>query len=151
MGNRAAVFFNHRDADSGVYLHWNGGPESVLAFLKTMLNRGWNRMDYAPARLIGVVVEFFDKDGDCSGLSVGTQLKPSSGDFKDADPGDNGVFVVHDREDGWHVVNDGIEWNLSRPIKFGNPNDQNRFDAIVDILATGRNNRKIFAQKVNNR
>lgn len=33
MGNRAVISFDENDNATGVYLHWNGGPESVLAFL----------------------------------------------------------------------------------------------------------------------
>ena len=89
MGNRAVVKFG--DDVHGVYLHWNGGPESVLAFLEVMRQRGWLRMDYASARFAAVVVEFFDAEGDCDGNSVGIfDDAAESG----AHVGDNGLYAV---------------------------------------------------------
>ena len=45
MGNRAVV--TNKNQDIGIYLHWNGGPESVCAFLtyaKALGVRGLNMM-----------------------------------------------------------------------------------------------------------
>jgi hypothetical protein len=33
MGNRAVISFSEAKTATGIYLHWNGGPESILAFL----------------------------------------------------------------------------------------------------------------------
>lgn len=92
MGNRACVQFVESPKEKPfheIYLHWNGGPESVLAFLETMINRGWTRMDYASARFTSVAIEFMDLDGDCSGLSVGI-LPADCG----AAEYDNGTYIV---------------------------------------------------------
>ena len=60
MGNRAIVIFKDGEEYSPhVYLHWNGGIESVAAFLTEMNRRGWHRTDYAAARFCQVVGEFF--------------------------------------------------------------------------------------------
>lgn len=89
MGNRSIVTFKGDDmCNTGVYLHWNGGPESVCAFARVMLERGWTRSDYATARFAAVAIEFFDQVGDCSGHSVGIiEADSGAGD-------DNGVFEI---------------------------------------------------------
>jgi hypothetical protein len=106
MGNRAVIVFkikydNELELSPQVYLHWNGGPESVMAFLHEMERRGYTRDDYASARLCQVVGEFFRGVGECvskdEGLSLGLypppkDLKPET--LKQIDHGDNGVYVV---------------------------------------------------------
>lgn len=60
MGNRANVHFV--DNDIHVYLHWNGGIESVAAFLQQTANIMGNRTgdaQYFTARFIQVVGNFF--------------------------------------------------------------------------------------------
>ena len=97
MGNRAIVAFAEPDRlpDVGVYLHWNGGPESIYCFLDAMRELGW-RFDgsYGPARLAQLAGQFFGSDG----LSVGVYAFPG-GTLAEraaaADPGDNGVYVVN--------------------------------------------------------
>lgn len=98
MGNRASVIFHSGDTISpAVYLHWNGGPESIYAFLDE-LNRREVRADanYECARFIAVVAEFFDHDsyGTASlGVSNGptnlskTALAPFVSE-------DNGLYLV---------------------------------------------------------
>lgn len=96
MGNRAVITtpYNYNHNGVGVYLHWNGGRDSVEAFLKYMELRGfrspsWNA-SYAWARLAQVIGNFFG-----SGLSVGVD----SVDNLDTD-GDNGVYLI----EGWKIV-----------------------------------------------
>lgn len=94
MGNKAFVVFKESKTekpDHGVYLHWNGGPESILGFLEVLKERKWTRMDYASARFVAVVSEMFDGEGNDSGLSVGIM---GCTDPKELDPGDNGIFEV---------------------------------------------------------
>ena len=47
MGNRAVITFSgSRSTGVGIYLHWNGGLESVLAFLdavRSVANNGVQR------------------------------------------------------------------------------------------------------------
>ncbi len=99
MGNRAHVIFTDKDGDisPAVYLHWNGGPESVYAFLDEMKRRKI-RCDasYGTARFVHIVGDFFDSD-EAGGLSLGIHggpktLEPAS--LKQYDHGDNGVYVV---------------------------------------------------------
>ena len=98
MGNRAFVIFEEDgEISPAVYLHWNGGPESVYPFLDE-LDRRQVRADiaYAPARFIAVVAEFMDQE-HYTGLSLGVMNGPEAITIDALDPfnhGDNGVFVV---------------------------------------------------------
>jgi len=98
MGNRAVITTGKGDNNLGIYIHWNGGPESVLAFLETAKNRGYRGPSedktYAMARLTGIIHEFF---GPAIGLSLGIgRLKEL-----DTNNGDNGVYEIGS---GWQVI-----------------------------------------------
>jgi len=90
MGNRALIKFDGQDA--GVYLHWNGGRDSVEAFLEYCKLRDFRCDDYGVARFCQVVGNFFG-----GGLSIGvtTNIKD-----EDADWVDNGIYIVKD----WEIV-----------------------------------------------
>ena len=97
MGNPAVITASlDRVNGTGVYIHWNGGIESVSAFLEVCRRRGYRDPSqdesYAMARLVGVLCEFF---GD--GLSVG--IGPLC--RLDCDNGDNGVYRIGA---GWAIV-----------------------------------------------
>ncbi len=88
MGNRAVIALGEEPTSIGIYLHWNGGPESVKAFLdatRTLMKSRGADDQYVPARLIQVIGNFF---GGVTSLGIG-QLKNL-----DCDNGDNGVYVV---------------------------------------------------------
>lgn len=92
MGNRAVITTN--DKRMGVYLHWNGGRDSVEAFLKYCELQGYRAPDqdcYGWARLCQVIGNFFG-----GGLSIGIDAY----DRLDADNGDNGVYIIK----GWEIV-----------------------------------------------
>jgi|GEM_PF-5470627 len=84
MGNRALVTF--RNARASVYLHWNGGPESICNFVEAMKRQGAFGSDVPPsafpARLCQVVGNFLR-----GSLSLGVQYGVS-------DPGDNGIYEL---------------------------------------------------------
>lgn len=91
MGNRAIV--KPVGKRIGVYLHWNGGRDSVEGFLKYCELRGFRGFDddYGFARFCQVVGNFFG--GTLSlGVVAGVDLSSS--------PGDNGVYEVK----GWEIV-----------------------------------------------
>lgn len=98
MGNRAFVIFEEDgEISPAVYLHWDGGPESVYPFLDE-LDRRQVRADiaYAPARFIAVVAEFMDQE-HYTGLSLGVMNGPEAITIDALDPfnhGDNGIYVV---------------------------------------------------------
>ena len=98
MGNRAVITFAPQGVPAvGVYIHWNGGRESVRAFLDTCKARGYRcpatDPAYAMAGLVGVIREFFGPGG----LSLGVDLV----DRLDCDNWDNGVYQVGA---GWAIV-----------------------------------------------
>jgi hypothetical protein len=92
MGNRAVITnFEHR---IGVYLHWNGGRDSVEAFLKYCELKGYRSPDsdcYGWASLVTVISNFFG-----SGRSVGIDVLAKL----DTDNGDNGLYIIK----GWQIV-----------------------------------------------
>jgi len=96
MGNRAVITTENKDI--GIYVHWNGGLASVLAFLDTAKVRGYSfpsqYTSYGMARLCGLIHEFF---GPEDGLSLG--IGPV--DRLDCDNFDNGVYVIGGH---WEIV-----------------------------------------------
>lgn len=94
MGNRAIITTKKRDL--GVYLHWNGGRDSVGAFLEYCELRGFRAPDgdtYGWARLCQVICNYMGAEG----LSVG--ISRYLGDAR-MDPGDNGIYVI----EGWRIA-----------------------------------------------
>lgn len=95
MGNRAYVIFEDQESQSfspAIYLHWNGGPESVYAFLDELDRRGVRAdQEYEAARFVQVVGEYFMPDQ----LSLGIVSGPSSaGDLSRWAREDNGLYLV---------------------------------------------------------
>lgn len=96
MGNRAVITTkeNFENNGIGVYLHWNGGYDSVSAFLKYCELKGYRTPDkdnYGFARLCQVIGNFFG--GSTSvGIDVVNKL--------DCDNFDNGVYIV----ENWKIV-----------------------------------------------
>jgi hypothetical protein len=103
MGNRAVITTkeNFENNGVGIYLHWNGGRDSVEAFLKYCDLRGFRSPDidcYGFARLCQVIGNFFG-----GGLSLGIDRI----DKLDCDNGDNGVYII----EGWEIVDRKyIDW-----------------------------------------
>ena len=91
MGNRAVIKFVGEKC--GIYLHWNGGRDSVEAFLKYCELRGFRCGDYGIARIAQVIGNWFG--GSLSIGIIDTAHKPER-----LDPGDNGVYYVKD----WKIV-----------------------------------------------
>lgn len=97
MGNRCVITTeeNFRNNGIGIYLHWNGGRDSVEAFLRYCELRGFRSPEndnYGWARLCQVIANFFGGDG----LSIGIDTI----DHLDCDNGDNGVYLI----EGWKIV-----------------------------------------------
>lgn len=96
MGNRAIITTrdNYNTNKIGVYLHWNGGRDSVEAFLKYCKLKGYRPPEqdcYGWARLCQVIGNFFGGT-----LSVGI-------DNFDQDEGqwaDNGTYII----ENWEIV-----------------------------------------------
>ena len=96
MGNRAVITTrkNFENNGVGVYLHWNGGRDSVGAFLKYCELKGYrspSEDNYGWARLCQVIGNFFG--GTTSiGIDVVSNL--------DTDNYDNGTYII----EGWKIV-----------------------------------------------
>ena len=108
MGNRAVITTreNFENNGVGIYIHWNGGRDSVEAFLdycKLAGHRSPTDDCYGWARLTQVISNFFG-----GSLSIGVDVVNNL----DCDNWDNGVYLI----DGWKIVGrkyfDGEEQNV---------------------------------------
>ena len=96
MGNRAVITSkeNFENNGVGIYLHWNGGYDSVSAFLKYCELKGYRSPtddNYGWARLCQVIGNFF---GGSTSIGIDTV------DKLDCDNYDNGVYII----EGWEIV-----------------------------------------------
>lgn len=101
MGNRAMILFAESKAAKvepfGIYLHWNGGPESVQAFLayanEQFASRGPD-MPYLAARMCQIIGNFFNygsKYQDVSSLGI---MPVDPDNIESCDRGDNGIYIL---------------------------------------------------------
>lgn len=95
MGNRAVITtYNHKDNTPSLYLHWNGGRDSVEAFLMYAKLKGHRPMEsdsYGIARLAQIIGNFF---GGTNSLGIDNYSNCDTNNF------DNGVYLVKD----WEIV-----------------------------------------------
>lgn len=104
MGNRAVIAYvpngqeiptNYeegiKEGLAGIYLHWNGGRESVFAFLRLARDYNIRTDDYGLARLTQLVGNFI---GGTYSLGVGPIQKLDAANW------DNGTYVVQN----WQIV-----------------------------------------------
>ena len=92
MGNRAVITTEAKEI--GVYLHWNGGRDSVEGFLavcKKLGHRPPESDSYGFARLCQVIGNFF---GGTTSIGIDGYKN------LDTDNGDNGVYIIKD----WEIV-----------------------------------------------
>ena len=100
MGNRAVITTSKssnvaESSDIGLYLHWNGGRDSVEAFLTYCRIQGFRSPEYDNygwARLAQVIANYFGGDGLSVGIDQCCKL--------DCDNFDNGVYIIK----GWEIV-----------------------------------------------
>ena len=93
MGNRAVIAFSEDKNATGIYLHWNGGVESVLAFAHSARDMGardpGGDHTYAMAGLVRAVTLFIhDRAGELISMGVGTVGSLDTDNF------DNGLFII---------------------------------------------------------
>ena len=106
MGNRAVITIKEKDVPqedwNSLYLHWNGGRDSVEPFLHVAMLYGIrcnNDSSYAIARLSQLI-----------GNTLGGTLSLGVGAYKCLDTtSDNGVYVVEDWEIVDRLNHDGYE------------------------------------------
>lgn len=96
MGNRAVIttLENYNNNGVGVYLHWNGGRDSVEAFLEYMKLKGHRPPDedcYGWARLCQVIGNFF---GGTTSIGIDTVNHLYTNNY------DNGTYIIR----GWDIV-----------------------------------------------
>lgn len=86
MGNRCAI--KTESSNFGIYLHWNGGVESILAFLEAAKQMGVrdpvNDDSYCMARLTQIIGNFF---GGTTSIGIGENVRMM-------DYSDNGIYVI---------------------------------------------------------
>ena len=98
MGNRAVITTNEQKPANqrvGIYVHWNGGYDSVNAFVtycKIAGYRGPVNDSYGMARLVQVISNFFG-----GGLSIGVDILSNL----PQDNYDNGVYLI---DENWDIV-----------------------------------------------
>jgi hypothetical protein len=100
MGNRAVITLKPHEGKSydnqvGIYVHWNGGRDSIEAFLTYCELQGFRSPSsdsYGFARLTQVIANFFGGGGLSIGVDTCKHL--------DCDNYDNGVYFIK----GWKVV-----------------------------------------------
>lgn len=91
MGNRAVI--TTKEHEIGVYLHWNGGRDTVAPLLRYCELQGYRPPSadcYGWARICQVMGNFFG-----GGLSLGIDRF-----VRLSDPGDNDIYVIDD----WGIV-----------------------------------------------
>lgn len=99
MGNRCLIVPKGQE-NLGVYLHWNGGVDSVTAFLTYCKMKeyrpfgGKNADGYGIARFVQVVGNFFG-----GGLSIGIEAVTGELTEDYAEAYDNGIYII----DGWEI------------------------------------------------
>lgn len=119
MGNRAVITTeeNFNNNGVGVYLHWNGGRDSVQAFLKYCKLKGYRAPEtdcYGWARLCQVCANFF---GGSFSIGIDTVDRIGCNDFLD-----NGVYII----ENWEIV--GRKF-------FDNCEEQDEYDLNEMLLA----------------
>tara|TARA_R100001143_G_C3347777_1_gene127793 strand:- start:755 stop:1150 length:396 start_codon:yes stop_codon:yes gene_type:complete len=92
MGNRAILAFEDKKkrdhASIGIYLHWNGGRDSVEGFLQVAKAYGLRSGDYGIARLTQIIGNF-----------IGGTLSLGVGVVKRMDSSDNGIYWIDEHFD----------------------------------------------------
>lgn len=128
MGNRAVITTekNFENNGIGIYVHWNGGRDSINAFLTYCAVRDFRSPEtdcYGWARLCQVIANYFGGD-----LSIGIDTV----NHIDCDNGDNGTYFI----ENWQIVGrkyfDGYEqcsYDLTEMVK-----DINKQQPIEDQL-----------------
>lgn len=121
MGNRAVITTStaadvQKSNDLGVYLHWNGGRDSVTAFLTYCRMKEYRSPfrdnAYSIARLCQVIGNFF---GGSESIGVGICSK------LDCDNWDNGVYIIGDN---WEIVD----------RQYFHSNEQNNYDLLEMLI-----------------
>lgn len=128
MGNRAVITASKAlsvkdSSDLGVYVHWNGGRDSVEGFLEYCKLQGFRCPEsdsYGYARLVQVIADFFGAGGLSIGIDKCCNL--------DCENWDNGVYIIKD----WKIVD----------RKYHEGHEQQEYDLIDMLLEIDENQPK---------
>lgn len=111
MGNRAVITTQQawmcKENNLGIYLHWNGGRDSVEAFLTYCKMKGYRSPEsdtYGWAALVTVISNFFGAEGMSIDIDIVSRL--------DTTNTDNGVYIIKN-------------WKVTERIRY-NGNDYER-------------------------
>ena len=132
MGNRAVIAFKDeftpKDLSPAIYLHWNGGRDSVEAFLNTAKHfEVRSDSQYGCARLAQIIGNWF---GGTLSVGVGCYSE------LDTDNYDNGVYWVKDwkivdrefkrhSEQKEYDIDEMTDEVIKKNVKFFSPDDTN--------------------------
>lgn len=139
MGNRAIIIPRiprKSEPVVSIYVHWNGGLESVLAFCEVCRQRKFadptDCESYAMARFCGLIHEFFGiKDSLNLGLYVFTRKEWLEGDFED-----NGVYVLGKN---WEIVeHKGGYYGNGTTIDDLSEQEKEKYQEIVNLLLNAK-------------
>lgn len=136
MGNRAVITASKAlnvagSNDIGVYLHWNGGRDSVTAFLTYCKLKGYRTPDrdkYGWARLCQVIGNFFGGD---TGIGIDKCCCLDCNNY------DNGVYIIK----GWEIVD----------RQYHSGTEQNNYDLLEmlkEIDAAQPENERLGAERL---
>lgn len=138
MGNRAVITTSKtgevQPDNIGIYLHWNGGYDSVSAFLTFCKLKGYRAPEdcYGWARLSQVIGNYIGGE-----LSLGIDTCKRL----DCDNGDNGVYFIKDWAIAGRQFNHYPEQNneelygMLREINRAMPKDERITDLDAALLA----------------
>lgn len=127
MGNRAVITTKERKI--GLYLHWNGGRDTIEPLLKYCELQGFrppSKDCYGWARMCQVMGNFF---GGSLSLGIGTYTTD-----RQMDPGDNGVYVIEDWRIADHLRTEyDSDWNPigMRSFEPSEEEDWHKFDEML--------------------
>ena len=125
MGNRAVITTEEKRI--GVYLHWNGGRDSVEGFLTYCKEQEFRPPEqdcYGWAALVTVISNFFGGTGMSVGIDILERL--------DCDNYDNGMYIIKN----WKII--GREFhNRSEQKEYAL---KDMLQAIKESQATGKRN-----------
>lgn len=98
MGNRAVIAFGTKPESPAVYVHWNGGWESITAFLEVASVWGYAGLldKYEQAEGVAKVIQNFF--GETTKVDVGVLEE------LDTDNGDNGTYYVEAKRGAFWIV-----------------------------------------------
>ena len=126
MGNRAVVIYKS-DPTTAIYLHWNGGPETVLALIEDAKQQVTE--DRGAVAFVQSAANYTRFDG----LSLYIESDVSA----DVDNGDNGTYYVGE---GHTVTRRHVPDHSSKACTADelSPHDREKYDRVLAHCAANR-------------